>query len=246
MTFSDETYGLRVETDSKDFTISPEEQEKMDTDLETLRKLVKNFPHPELKIEISHQSYYRVRTSLLLPGRTFFTADEDQSLHPAWERCIRKLVKRVDGYKEKLGNKPTYAKEVKGTLHDVRPSMDPELEDIIAAVEAQDYPAFRRVLSVYDEAIELRAGRWVERYPEAEAMLGDGLAISEIVEEVYLNAFERFDERPPLRMGEWLESLIDPSVRALLNDPAGEKENLSFIESAKAAEAERNSEVTSP
>ena len=240
MTVSDETTVLRVEIDSKDFRLSPAEQEKMDGDLETLRRLVKSFPGPELKIELSHQSYYRVRASLLLPGRTLFTADEDQNLHPAWERCIRKLVKRVDGYKEKLGNKPTYAKEVQGTLHDVRPTMDPDLNEIISAVDQQDYGAFRRVLSVYDEAIELRAGRWVERYPAAEAKLGRGLAISEIVEEVYLNAFERFHERPPLRMGEWLESLIDPSVRALLEDPAAEKENLSFIQSAQIAEAERS------
>jgi ribosome-associated translation inhibitor RaiA len=240
MKVSDETNVLRVDLDSKDFQLSAAEQEKMDGDLETLRRLVKSFPDPELKIELSHQSYYRVRVSLLLPGRTLFTADEDQNFHPAWERCIRKLVKRVDGYKEKLGNKPTYAKEAQGTLHNVRPTMDPDLNEIIVAVDQQDYVAFRRVLSVYDEAIELRAGRWVERYPAAEAKLGHGLAISEIVEEVFLNAFERFNERPPLRMGEWLESLIDPSVKALLEDPAAEKENLSFIQSAQIAESERS------
>jgi len=80
----------------------------------------------------------------------------------------------------------------------------------------------------------------VERYPAAEAKLGHGLVISEIVEEVFLNAFERFNDRPPLRMGEWLESLIDPSLKALLEDTAAEKENLSFIQSAQLAEAERN------
>jgi len=161
MKVSDETNKLRIDLDTKAFGLSPAEQEKMDGDLETLRRLVQSFPDPELKIELSHQSYYRVRVSLLLPGRTLFTADEDQKLHPAWERCIRKLVKRVDGYKEKLANKPTYAKEIQGTLHDVRPTMDPNLDEIMTAVDQQDYAAFRQVLSVTTRLLScVQAAGW--------------------------------------------------------------------------------------
>jgi hypothetical protein len=70
-----------------------------------------------------------------------------------------------------------------------------------------------------------------------EDRLGDGLAISEIVEEVFLNAFEKFSKRPAnLRLGEWLESLINPSIKALVDDPSFEKENLSYIESSKEIE----------
>jgi hypothetical protein len=86
-------------------------------------------------------------------------------------------------------------------------------------------------------------GRWVERYPEAASALGEGLTISQIVEEVFLNAFERYRDRPPpLRMGQWLESLIDPSIQQLLKHGDEEQENLSFIESAKAAEDEMKSD----
>ena len=225
---------LRVEIDSGRYRLSSTEQEKMDTDLHTLRKLVKDFPVSELKIEITTQSDIRVGTSLRLPAQTIYTADVDKTLHPAWERCLRKLVQRVTAYKEKLANKPTYQKEAQGTLHPVRPTMEPHIDDVQKAVEELDYTAFRRELGMYDEAIEKRVGRWVERYPAVESRLGNGLVISEIVEEVFLNAFERFGVRPPaLRLGEWLESLIDPSIQTLLNHPDEEKENLSFIESAK-------------
>jgi hypothetical protein len=59
--------------------------------------------------------------------------------------------------------------------------------------------------------------------------VGDSLAIGDLVEEVYLNAFERFTGRScdvPLR--DWLDGLIDPSLKLLLKHPAQEGENASL------------------
>ena len=101
-----------------------------------------------------------------------------------------------------------------------------------------DYRAFRAAMGVYEDALEKRVGRWIERYPDAEAQLGNGLLISEIVEEVFLNAFDQYNARPAsLRLGQWLENLIDPSIQTLLRDGGQEKENLSFIQSAQEAGA---------
>ena len=36
---------------------------------------------------------------------------------------------------------------------------------------------------------------------------------------------------------EWLENLLDPSIQTLIRDGGAEKENLSFIQSAKEAGA---------
>jgi len=224
---------LRVHIDTDKYELTNAAREKMDADLETLRRLVKDFPIAELRVEISQQSDVRVGVGLRLPSHTLYTADVDRMMHPAWERCVRKLMQRITAYKERLANKPTYHKEAVGTIHAVRPSMEPEIAEVQKAVEELDYAAFRRALGVYEEAIEKRVGRWIERYPQIEARLGHGLVISEIVEEIFLNAFERFDSRPPVRLGDWLESLIDPSIHILLEHPAEEKENLSFIESAK-------------
>ncbi len=67
---------------------------------------------------------------------------------------------------------------------------------IDAAVRDGDYAAFRTATFVYEEPVRKRAGRWVERYPEAEAQIGKQLEIADIVEEVFLNAFEQYDRRP--------------------------------------------------
>lgn len=237
MALNDQLSHLRIETDPGKYRISAAEQAKMDGDLDKLRRLVATFPVAELKIELTQQEASRIRaaTSLRLPARTLFVADEDTFLHPAWERCIRRLIKKVEAYKEKLSNKPVYERQIEGTLHEVQPFQPPATEELQQTIERQDYPRFRVLLAVYDESLESRVGRWIQRYPAIEEQLGEDLTISEIVEEVYLNAFEQFAERPPVRLGEWLESLIDPSIHLLLDHPDEEKANLSFIESAKAA-----------
>jgi len=240
MKSSDKRDGLRVEIDEGIYRITPDEAAKMETDLATLRKATAAFPVAELKVEITvlNPATVRAAASLRLPGRTLYAADDDRQLHPAWDRCIRRLVHEVTEYKEKLSNKPAYSKEAEGTLHDVQPAQPPDLQAVEAAVGEGDYPRFRQAMSAYEEALEGRVGRWVERYPDAAATLGDGLTISQIVEEVFLNAFEAYGRRPPIRMGQWLESLIDPSLQQLLKHGDEEQENLSFIELAKDAENE--------
>lgn len=240
MKFSEKRKGLHVEIDEGLYRITPEEAAKMEVDLATLRKATAAFPVADLKVEITvlNPGAVRAAASLRLPGRTLYAADDDRQLHPAWERCVRRLVSEVARYKERLSNKPTYAKEAEGTLHDVQPAQPPDAEAVEAAVRDGNYPQFRQAMSVYDESLAGRVGRWVQRYPEAASALGDSLTISQIVEEVFLNAFENYPRRPSIRMGQWLESLIDPSIRQLLKHRDDEQENLSFIESAKAAESE--------
>lgn len=229
-------HGFRIEIDADGYRLTDGERTKMDTDLDTLRRAVHAFPISELKVELTvlNPSAVRVATSLRLASRTLFAADQDMFLHPAWERCIRRLIQKVGAFKEKLANKSAYTKEAEGKLHSVHPGSPPDLDAVRAAAEDQDYTAFRQALTSYDEAIEKRVGRWVQRYPEAEDLLGTDLTISEIVEEVYLNAFDRFDHRPSTVLGEWFEGLIDESIRTLLASDA-ERENLRMIQSARGA-----------
>jgi ribosome-associated translation inhibitor RaiA len=240
MPFSDELYDMQIETDSGNITISDGEQEKMDHDLNTLRKLIANFPSPQLKLDINNQtpSIVRVGACLRLAGRTLFTAGEANTLHAAWDWAVRRLIDKVLAYKEKLGRVPERQKEAEGTLHEIVPSMPPNAEAIERAVRQLDYRAFRTAMNVYEDALEKRVGRWIERYPDIEAQIGDGLLISEIAEEVFLNAFDQYERRPgSLRLGQWLENLIDPSIQTLVRDGGEEKENLSFIQSAREAGA---------
>jgi DNA-directed RNA polymerase specialized sigma24 family protein len=106
---------------------------------------------------------------------------------------------------------------------------DPDTGPLLEHVRAGDYMAFRNDLVLYEDWLRKRVGRWVQRYPDAEARVGDGLKIGDLVEEVYLNAFEHFTERPDeVSLSDWLDRLIDPSLKALLRHPDEERENASF------------------
>jgi ribosome-associated translation inhibitor RaiA len=236
----DKSHRLRVETDTGNYRLMPDEAAKMDQDLGTLRKVVADFPVAELKVEITvlNPSRVRVGTTLRLPSRTLHAKHDDRFFHPAWDRCVRSLVDQATQYKEQLSNKPTYSKETGGTLHDVAAATPPDAKAIEAAISEGDYRAFRNAMAPYEQSLEARVGRWVKRYPEIESELGAGLTIVQLVEEVRLMAFERYADRPPIRLGEWLEHLIDPAIREILHHMDEEKENLSFIETAKAAEQE--------
>jgi len=88
--------------------------------------------------------------------------------------------------------------------------------------------------------VRKRAGRWIERYPDFEARLGAAFTLEDLVEEVFLNAFEHFDRWPEeLRLGEWLEGLIDPSVKALLKDPEAERTNLDAVRTYRETAGEQ-------
>jgi len=43
---------------------------------------------------------------------------------------------------------------------------------------AGDYAAFRVAAFGFEDAVRLRAGRWVERYPDLEAKIGRGLRVT--------------------------------------------------------------------
>jgi hypothetical protein len=242
MQFSDQSHNLRIELDTKNFDFAPDELKKMEEALDPLRKPVRDFPVSDLYITVIHHAAagdYHVRTSLVLPGRTLFTGDRDDNALSAWTRCVRKLVSKVRAYKDNLDAKPERSKNREGTAQEVVPTDAPDGEKLRQAVEAGDYTAFREATFVYEEAVRKRAGRWIERYPEFEAALGATFTLSDLVEEVFLNAFERFQQRPEaVRFGQWLENLIDPSVKALLDDPDAEQENIQAVRTLRETRTE--------
>jgi hypothetical protein len=64
--------------------------------------------------------------------------------------------------------------------------------------------------------------------------VGTDLAIADVVEAVFLNAFEGYEQRPErIRLGRWLENLIDGSVKGLLRNPDEALENISFARSLR-------------
>lgn len=245
MEYSDRSYNLRIELDTKDCELTADQIQKMEEGLDPLARLVRDFPVSDLYITVIHHPRsddYHVKTSLVLPGKTLFTGDRDVLSHPAYERCLRKLVRKVEAYKSGLGNRAEISKQRKGTHRDVVPTRTPEPEAIAKAIEDGDYAAFRKATDVYEEPVRKRVGRWIQRYPDVESQIGDSLTIADLVEEVFLNAFERYDQRPAtVHAGEWLESLVDPSIKYLLQHLDQEIENIRFAQTLQETQPEQES-----
>jgi ribosome-associated translation inhibitor RaiA len=231
--YRDEAYDLRILFQARNYKLSEAEKRKMEEDTRTLRRLVVSFPVADLHVEIfrhPRMKDFHVKTILHLPGRALFTGDRDIKVHPAYERCVRKLLNKVQAYKERMGGKREKEQLAHGIESSIWPSVEPDEPRIRRAVTEGDFVAFRKAMAVYDEPLEHRVGRLLQRYPRAEALLGREILLSEVVEEVYLNAFERFEGRPKDRLGNWLRRLIAPSIRALMGQGGKEIEELRLVE----------------
>jgi len=240
MQYQDDRYRLRVEINPKECMIPPDERIRMQTLLGALGEAVSDFPASDLKVNVIYHprsKWYHVEFKLLLPGQTLFTGQEDIYLDAAFQRGVPDLVKKVEAYKENPDRQAADVAE-RRLFRDramVAPQ-DPDDGPLAEAVRTGDYRTFRTSLAGYEEWLRKRVGRWVQRYPEAEAQVGDGGFLGDLVEEVYLNAFEGFARRPTeVRFTEWLDQLIDPSVRALLRHPDQERENASLVRSLREA-----------
>jgi hypothetical protein len=230
---------LPIKWDTKHCNLSPVQLQKLEEGLQAVTRLVRDFPVRELLVAIEHfrrTTSWRVKTSLILTGETLVSLDDDPDLHPAFERCVANLVKAVHAYKDRMSRVTEVAKQSKGTHQDLEPTLDPDPATLDRACDEGDYRAFRTGLAGYEEPLRKRVGRWVERYPEVSSRIDKGLTINDVVEEVLLNAFEAYENRPrDVRFGVWLEGLIDPSLKELAAHPEQELENINLARSALSA-----------
>jgi ribosome-associated translation inhibitor RaiA len=224
---------VHTNLDTKNCSLRRSEIEAMEDGLASLEAVAASFPFADLYVTISYSSRseeYHIKTSLKLPGRILFTGEHDSVALPAYDRCLRKLVRKVEDYKNKMetrnGARPKLAS---GHRQAMEPTELPTLARLDDAFGSQDYNAFRNELSGFDEPIRRRVGRWIQRYPELDKTFGEFLPMDDLVEEVMLTAFERYESRPAvMRLGDWLESLIDPAMRSFLRHPDEELEAISF------------------
>jgi hypothetical protein len=242
MRFSDQSYNLRVELNTQGCELSAMEIQRFERALDPLRDLVRKFPISDLNVGIEfypRSNTYGAKLALDLPGRRLRTSEQDQRMYTAYDRAVRAMVENVLAYEENLGGLEERTKQQQGTRHDVLPTAAPDAAAIEDAIAARDYGSFRRELYVYEEPLRLRIGRWVQRYPQLDARLGGTLRLPDILEEVFLNAFEQYESRPQqVPLGEWLASLVDPSLRELREAPDEELENIGFVRSQRGATAD--------
>jgi ribosome-associated translation inhibitor RaiA len=240
MAFSDQSYNLLVDLDMKHGDLPADELNKMETMLSPLGDMVRNFPVSKLHVLISYRQRttdYTVRTSLILSGETLVSSDHHPQAHAAFEHCIQNLVRELQRYKDRLDDVPERAKQAEGTHHELIPTLAPDGEAVENAVREGDYAAFRNALSGYDGPVSTQVGRWIERYPEVSARLGVNLHIADIVEDVFLTAFEEYEHRPQeIRFGDWLGRYIDKAIKAIAAHPDTELENINMARLAREAQ----------
>ena len=227
---------LLVTFDARHCNPSPAEYDRMRDGLDGLARQVEHFPTHDLRVVIeggSRNNEYVVKLTLILPGRTIACRDHDPVLHAAFERCADVLEDGVKAYKNSMGQVTERQKAEKGTHQSLLPITPIDVRAVDAAAAAGDYPAFRAALAAYEDGLRLRVGRWVERYPAVQAMVGKKFETIDIAEAVLLAAFEGYEHRPTdERFGDWLDSLIDPTVREFERHPDEELENVNMARSA--------------
>jgi DNA-directed RNA polymerase specialized sigma24 family protein len=149
-------------------------------------------------------------------------------------------LEQLKDYKDRLGQVPERQKVEKGTRQELRPTIDPDLGAVGSAVAGGDYAAFRTAMQGYEEPLRDRVGRWLERTAETDGQVGRRFTIADVVEEVFLDAFEGWDDRPKgIPPGEWLTGLIDPAVKELMRHPDDELENVRMVRTLQGVPATR-------
>jgi len=245
MKYSDQSYNVRIDLDTENCELGADQIAHLESALSPLREPVRNFPTVDLYITIQYKPPshdYRVKAVLQLPGRGLATGDLDEDLYPAFRRCVRKLVHKVTAYKQRLGDAEAIAKHEKGTRHGVVAQQQIDPQSLDEAARQANYARFRELIDPFEEPLRKRIGRWIQRYPKVEAQLGQRFDLADLVEEVFLNAFERFPDHPrEVPFGDWLEHLIDPSVKLLSEATDDELQNVSFARSAAETQRERAS-----
>jgi ribosome-associated translation inhibitor RaiA len=227
---------LQVHFDAHECQPTQDELNALADDADSLARQVGNFPVAELRVVIewnTRSNEYTIKLSLILPGETLVTSDHDRAMHPAFERAVSSLEDLVHAYKDRLNQTEARRKAENGNHQEMMPATPIDLNALDDAVRAGDYPAFRAAIAPYEDPLRLRVGRWVERYPAVQGRIGRGLETIDLAEAVFLAAFEAHERRAPgVRYGVWLETLIDPAVRAFEHHPDRELENVNMARSA--------------
>lgn len=235
----------RVVFDVHQYSLSPHEEQLLRDDCDRLARQVDYFPLADLHVLIegnARSNDVNVKLTLRLPGTTLVTTDHDVAPQPALERAMSSLIENLQAYKGRLGNIPERQKTEKGTYQDLHTSVEIDGAALAAVVESGDYGAFRTATLPLEEGLRKRIGRWVQRYPEVQERIDKGLKIADLVEEVFLMAFEGYATRPmDVPFGTWLENLIDPAIKELQTHGDAELENIHLAQTARTAGKERGS-----
>lgn len=230
---------LKLQFDAHEYELSEAEVARLSADLDSLAVRLGDFPLADLRVLVEKNGRagnFMVKLTLILSSEVLVTSDHDPQLHPAFRRALESLERTVEGHKERLeGVDLRQQREEAARLQPTVQAGPVDEAALDAAAAASDYPAFRTAITPYEDWLRLRVGRWVERYPEVQARMGRDFDVLDLTEGVFLSAFERHAHRHgEVRYSDWLEGLIDQTVKDFAHDPVRERENVNMARSACA------------
>lgn len=236
--YTDDVNHLQVEIRSRNCEVPADERARMQQRLSDIGDRVRDLPIAQLSITlIAHprSQDYHCEAKLKLPGRTLLTGERSDYLDCAFQGCVDRLTGEIDAY---LAHPDEAAIRQAGQRvaldNDIALPEDSDAGPIGRAVQAGDYRAFRNAMAAYEEWLRKRVGRWVQRFPDAEERVGRDILIGDLIEEVYLRAFERYGRRPmDVRLSEWLDKLIDPALQEAVRKPDDTHEEASLARTVR-------------
>jgi hypothetical protein len=228
---------LRVNIETKECELPRDELPRIEEPINQIADAIGDMPGAMELTIVRHPrtSRFHVEAALALPRRTLFTGDWDPYLDIALSRSLRKLTRKAEAYTSEPDRADDErAQRIDQMGRDVVAPENPDMGTLGQAATEGDYHRFREILAAWEDWLRLRIGRWLQRYPDAEAEVGRRVKIGDLVEEVMLNAFEHFTERSnDVPLHEWLDSLIDPSLMTFCQHPVEERANISFARTLK-------------
>jgi len=240
MRYTDDRTRLTVEIISRECLIPDDERERMQRGLRGVGNAVRDLPESELRIDLIYHPQtmmYHARFEMHLPGRSLFSGAKDTYLDLAFQKGVENLLEDIVDYQRRPDRDAVAEAQDRLELRDaILAPEDPRVGELARAALDGDYRMFRTGLAGYEDWLRLRVGRWLQRYPHAESRVGKDVLIGDLIEEVYLMAFESFARRPTaVPLHEWLNGLIDPAVKNVLRKTDQEHQAASLARTVREA-----------
>jgi len=224
MQFVDERHHLQVHVVTQDCQLPADERLRLQPSFDRLEEAVGDLASAELWLNTVYHlksQQYRAQAKLKLPGKTIHAGEQNAYLDTALLRSLERVIHRVEAYQDSPDRRAVEQAERRAPLNgEIIAPVEADAGVLGRSVQEADYASFRRALFSHEEYVRLRVGRWIQRYPDVEELIDQSFSIADLVEEVFLLAFERYPERPThISLHQWLDSLIDPAVKSFWHHP---------------------------
>lgn len=195
------------------FTPSEREIEHIEQGVATIARRVEVFPRKRLHVDVRgvpKRSLFQITVTLELPHRQLVVGDLGvrQSFPTAWRRCVKKLEHKLDAYLLRLSGRER-----------VRPVAEAKATPRLSAESGRELERLRngRDFAGFAEALEdlrVEIVRHVQRIQGSSP--SPDLPEDEVVEAVFVLAFDAFDRRPhDLSFVDWIQGLVPRALHDL-------------------------------